>query len=365
MKNIITALNYPELNEKLQKEKNIKIMNKDIVYKEGILEIKKEIHLAIINYDLPGNISIEELIQKIYKINKNIELIFILEKENQEKENVLKKYNIKNIYYNDEITTKKFIQIIQEKNKKTEQELEEEIKELKKIIREMPKEKSERKKKREKLWLKKQSQKTQNRKHNVRKIQNAIVIERKMEDDEKQVAVDLAKKMKNGKKRVLLVDLKLNHEDIHQAFHKEKLFQNIEHKNFFIHIYKNVKLLTGFSKFVENNPQKEMKKIISMIEKNAKKYDIVIIEILENEFSELNQKIMKQVGKYIYMFSGTIYDIKNAKEKIETYKKIKDMKLYLFLDQKKSPKISISILKEIFKKVNILKKEKQMIRLMK
>ena len=103
MKNILTALNYPEFNIALQKEKNIKIMNKDIIYKEGILEIleiKKEIDFIIINYDLPGKISIEELIQKIKKINKKIEMIFILEKENIEKEEILKKYEIKRIYKN-------------------------------------------------------------------------------------------------------------------------------------------------------------------------------------------------------------------------------------------------------------------------
>ena len=136
MKKIITALNYPELNEELQKEKNVKIENKDIIYKEGILEIleiKKEIDIIIINYDLPGNITIENLIQKIKKINSKIELIFILETKNPEKEKILKKNEITNIYYNDEIDTKKLIKIIQEKNTK---ELEEEIIKLKKIIQE-------------------------------------------------------------------------------------------------------------------------------------------------------------------------------------------------------------------------------------
>ena len=115
MKKIITALNYPELNKELQKEKDVKIENKDIIYKEGILEIleiKKEIDIIIINYDLPGNITIANLIQKIKKINSKIELIFILETKNPEKEKILKKNEITNIYYNDEIDTKKLINIM-------------------------------------------------------------------------------------------------------------------------------------------------------------------------------------------------------------------------------------------------------------
>ncbi len=155
MKKIITALNYPELNEELQKEKNVKIENKDIIYKEGILEIleiKKEIDIIIINYDLPGNITIENLIQKIKKINSKIELIFILETKNPEKEKILKKNEITNIYYNDEIDTKKLIKIIQEKNTK---ELEEEIIKLKKIIQENKENKKNNDKKtREKMFEK-------------------------------------------------------------------------------------------------------------------------------------------------------------------------------------------------------------------
>ena len=171
--------------------------------------------------------------------------------------------------------------------------------------------------------------------------------------------------MKQENKQILLVDLKLNHENIHDRFHKEKIYQRIIHKNFFIHIHKNIKLLTGFSYFVENYDQKEIKKIITIIEKNAKKYDRVIIEILDKQFPELNQKIIQKVEKNILIFSNTIYDIKNTKEKIETYKKIKNVKMYLFLNPKNSQKISIDILKQIFKKVKILKKEKQIYQLMK
>ena len=39
MKKIITALNNPNLNEELKKENDVKILFKDIQYKEGIIEI--------------------------------------------------------------------------------------------------------------------------------------------------------------------------------------------------------------------------------------------------------------------------------------------------------------------------------------
>ena len=85
MKKIITAINNPKLNEELKKENYFEIIGKDIQYKEAILETlehKKDIDLIIISEEIPGEIKLEEIIQKIKRINHKIKIIFILEKEN-------------------------------------------------------------------------------------------------------------------------------------------------------------------------------------------------------------------------------------------------------------------------------------------
>ena len=135
MKKIITAINNPKLNEELKKEKNFNIIGKDIQYKEAILEIlekNKEIDLIIISEQILGEISFENLIEKIRFINEKIKIIFILEKENNDLENILIKNNIKDIYYNDEINLFELIKIIN----KNEINMEEEIIKLKNIIKE-------------------------------------------------------------------------------------------------------------------------------------------------------------------------------------------------------------------------------------
>ncbi len=361
MKKIITALNYPELNKDLQKQKNLKIENKDIIYKEGILEIleiKKEIDIIIINYDLPGKISIENLIQKIKKINSKIELIFILETKDSEKEEILKKNEIKNIYYNDEINTKQLIEIIQEKNQKNKKELEEEIIKLKKIIDENKKQKEKINQKKWKKYLKERIKKKKSYIQKSGTITNSVLIERRKNLDKTILPLQDIRYLKNAKKRILLVDLKLGYEDMHIAFHKTKIYNKIENKNFLIYINKNVKLLTGLSKIIKNNDEKEEKKIISIIEKNAKKYDKIIIEILENNYIQLNQKIMQMVEKNIFILENDFKDIKITKNKLEKYKKINNKNIYLFFYSKeKNKKIDIGILKEIFKKNKIIKKE--------
>ena len=110
MKKIITALNNPNLNEELKKENDVKILFKDIQYKEGIIEIlenkKIEIDYIIIDEKLPGEIKLEKLIEKIIEKNKKIKIIITLKKENKNKINLNNK-NIIKIYYEKNINLEK------------------------------------------------------------------------------------------------------------------------------------------------------------------------------------------------------------------------------------------------------------------
>ena len=135
MKKIITALQNEKVNQKLSEQKDIKIMINDIQYQEGIieiLEIDSNIDFILFSELLPGEMTIEQLVEKIKQINENIKIIIILENKKQELENYLLAKGKITIIYNNEITIEQLINII---NEKTNQEiLEEEIKEIKKMI---------------------------------------------------------------------------------------------------------------------------------------------------------------------------------------------------------------------------------------
>ena len=320
MKKIITALNNPYLNNELKKEKKFNVINKDIIYKEGIIEIlekNKNINTLIINYDLDGNLKIDELIKKIKKINEKIELIFILEKEDIEKEKILKKYNIKKIYYNNKMTKKDLIKKINENN--NEENLKEEIEKLKKIIKE--KELIENNKEKNMMnkiikfnHLKKMGNKFKNKMknnkknphkvnlHKIENIENAILIYENQEMGIIHISLSILSILKQYYNKILLIDLKIDNEDIHILFNKKYIKKKINNKiknvnlkkesnikktdfkkYFFLKLYNNIKLLTMVKKYIElnmnKNEENKIEKIINLIRSESKKYDFLVIEI--------------------------------------------------------------------------------------
>ena len=69
---ILTALQNPEINKILKEQTNYNVVENDIQYQEGIIEIlekNNKINLIIISELLPGNIGIKETINKIKEFN--------------------------------------------------------------------------------------------------------------------------------------------------------------------------------------------------------------------------------------------------------------------------------------------------------
>ncbi|NLC88374.1 MAG: hypothetical protein GX682_06420, partial [Clostridiaceae bacterium] len=103
MKNIITALGNPVLNEKLIENSKFKIIAKDIQYQEGIFEVlekEEKINYLILSEILPGENNIKELINKILEKNNKIKIILILENKNEKLQNIIDQKLIEKIYYN-------------------------------------------------------------------------------------------------------------------------------------------------------------------------------------------------------------------------------------------------------------------------
>ena len=326
MKEIVTAINNPLLNEELKKEKYIKIIGKDIQYKEGIIELlekNKNIDIIIISENLPGEIEEEALIKKINIINEKIKIIYILEKEKTEKEKILNKLKINDIYYNNKITIKEIIKIIKNNEINKEEEMREEIEKLKKIIEE--KENKEKNKTKiiklfNKNLIEKNIKKTRkiNKKIKVKKqnkISNKIInIIGNKNTGKTTVAILIGNILSKKQKNILFIDL----DD------KKDLTKKILNINYKINKKNNSKIK---NKININTKEKINKKI----KLNKNKIKLYNKKIKKFKNKNINYRKNKSIKKYLKKFFNKKFNSPKKRKiklkKIEN-KKIKDLKKY-------------------------------------
>ena len=143
MKKIITAIGNENINNELKKQINLQVLLNDIQYKEGIVEVLEDyedIDFIIINSELPGEMSLKQLIQNILEINKRIKIIIFSENKNEELEKYLYNKGVYKVLYEDEIEISDLIKLVN--NNSENDELKEEINKLKEIILEKEKRKN-------------------------------------------------------------------------------------------------------------------------------------------------------------------------------------------------------------------------------
>ncbi len=340
---IITALNNAKLNEELKNEKNINLICKNIFYKEGILEIlENEINIdyIILNNKLPGEIKLNNLIEKIIEKNEKIKIIILVKKENKnyfykiKKEKIndnieiikdIKNKNIIRIFYTGEINLNKLknynIQDIDYKNM------------------------------------------LNGRNKNDKEFKNNVILflgERQV--GKSSVIVEILKTIEDENDKILIMETNKQDSDIKNLLkksntHLKKFINNKKIKNKYKKIYKkyfckknNLKIFNNLIKKINKNIDLiSYNKLINLniIKKIEKNYNYIFIEIN----SEKNNKILNQINEKILIIKPDILGIKNAKKLIEK-NKINNYKLIINNYNKYS--LDEKIIKNIFNK-NIFK----------
>ena len=336
---IITALNNAKLNEELKNEKNINLICKNIFYKEGILEIlENEINIdyIILNNKLPGEIKLNNLIEKIIEKNEKIKIIILIKKENKNNfykikkgkinDNIeiikdIKNKNIIRIFYTGEINLNKLknynIQDINYKNMLNE------------------------------------------RNKNDMKFKNNVILflgERQV--GKSSVIVEILKTIEDENAKILIMETNKQDSDIKNLLKKsntylKKFINNKKLKNKYKKIYKkyickknNLKIFKNLIKKINKNIDLiSYNKLINLniIKKLEKNYNYIFIEIN----LEKNNKILNQINEKILIIKPDILGIKNAKKIIEK-NKINNYKLIINNYNKYS--LDEKIIKNIFNK---------------
>jgi len=372
--NIVTALKNPNINNKLREEENFNIIGSDIQYQEGILEIlenNKNIDLLIISELLPGEIEFKEIINKIIQINKKIELIVILNNKNEELKNFLISKGIFNIFFNNEITIKDLIKIINEKNnKKNEIEINEEIKKLKEIIFE--------KEKNKKIINLKiiNNKKILDLKNNINKLfknrkikkinKNVISVVGTPGIGKSSFCSIFAKLLKN--KKILIIDFDILNSCINSFFNikiKSKKIKEINKKNnfdFFINkINKNIYLLNATKILADNNYKKIKKDFFIELNKIKNKFDLIIIDNSSECFFEYTKEILNNSDLIIFLLEANLIDLKKSRKLLDIYINewnIKKDKIKIVFNKFNKNSICDEILKTLFSDFKILGKIK-------
>lgn len=138
---ILTALNnniiYNKLKKELQNFSKYKIENKDILYKEGIIEflkINSSIDTLILNTNLEGNIDVYLLIKTILELNKYIEIIAILEEDNVDFRKFLSSYNINKVLIEGKFNFDDILKYITNDESIKQKTIEKELEQLRELI---------------------------------------------------------------------------------------------------------------------------------------------------------------------------------------------------------------------------------------
>lgn len=366
MKRIVTALGNPILNDELKKYKDFEIMINDIQYQEAIiefLEIEKNIDYIILNEILPGTISIEDLINRIRIINKNIQIIIILEKQNKELESFLFSKKIFNIFYNNMVEINDIVKILKNK-KQNSKKIEQDIEMLKDII------------------LK---DSTINKKLNKVKFKQELKDELKYKNKmycilgnsgvgKSIFSVCFSNYLINNKNKILIIDFDILNNSIHTILGtkkyskkvKEKLIQNhidnindFNFKDLIIRANKNVDLLTGIDILFNSEENINEIKLLEIIKQMKNKYDYIIVDTSSECFFKYNKILIENSDKNIFLLEGNLLEITKAKRLLEMYEKnwkINPKKMSIIINKYNKNSVDEKVIKNIFSKYEIIGK---------
>lgn len=326
-------------------------------YREAILEIlekNRNIDFILIDENLPGIISIEELIKEIKIINNKINIIFFLEKEDIDKINKLKKLNIENIFLNKKININKILNLIIKNNDLNKLKINNKIEEKTN--------KNKTNKLKNNINLNKKYNKTNKlititgkRKSGKSTIINLLLIYL-LEKKKKILLINLNKKIENnylilfGKK---YYKIKNKNSKVKNKLNKNNIFLRSE-----IKINNNLIFINDFQKIIQENNYNNLLEYFTKY--YIKKYDYILVDIGNDTNRKIRQKVIKKSNKNLIIIDSKLLGIKEINQLLQkANEQIKDKKnsLHIIFNKYYFNSISNSILKNLIKKnikINII-----------
>ena len=346
MKKIITAIGNEKIKDNINNKDNIKVLNKDIQYIEGIfefLELNSEIDYLIISNKIVQEEKIIKLIKEIKKINKKIKIIYLYKNINNELLNYFEINNDNYILENNEENIKKIINLIKEKNLDRNNTNIKIKNENKKNINDFN-------------YINKQIK--NNKEKNIFNKNKIISIAGAGGVGKSIFTAILANQLKNNFNKILIIDLDILNNSIKTIFRKKdnKIKNNLNYEknnieNLIINLKNNI-ILLNYEKFNKNNFEK-------IINKLKIKYDLILVDTSSECFFENNKFILEKSKKIIFLIEGNIVQIKKSQTLLNMYIdkwKIDKNKIKIIINKNNKESIELEILKNIFREFKIIGK---------
>ena len=361
---ILTAIGNPILNDKLQKIMNIGVIGKDIQYQEGIIEILEkfsEVDILIMKDNLPGEYGFYELIDKIKKINNDIEIYMFLENKDENKENYLASKDIYKIYYLDLIDFDIFLENFKEKSTNTQEEINKEINELKNIILNEDIENYN--------FVERSITESfkQNTSENIYEIENENV----EEEECKTIAISgnfgtgkslissfLSKVIAEQNKKTLLVDFDFENSSLNSLFGVRRYKEKRSYiEDYIFKINDNLDLLCGIEKIINFNENLRSSIIREILKRLKKEYDFIIIDVSSRIDFKYVKVILTFCDKIIFLIEPNLLEISKSNKLLENLVndfKIDVDKIKIVFNKANKYKIVECVLEELFSEFEII-----------
>lgn len=336
-KKIITALGINSLNSKLKRYDEIEVIGNDIPYQDGVLDILKEnseINIIILHEDLVGEYEIKDFINKIFEVNKCVEIAIFMENENIRLRNFLEKKNITKIFIDGELELEEIVQKILKSNNDNYNL---EVEKLKDMI----------------------DDNKNKRNINSSKV---IAISGNYGCGKSIVTALLGQAGKKSKMKTIIIDFDIINNSINTIFRIRKSSNYLDDSNFInyiSHISNNLDIFCEISSLFTEGNKISFEKVENLILELKDMYDLILIDTSSETTLKFIKVVLANVDKIVFLVEPNLLQIKKAENLLEVY--IEDWEVYpkkieILFNKVDGNSIDENILREIFGKFKILGK---------
>ena len=336
IKKIITALGDNRLNHNLRENYSIEVIGNDIPYQDGVLDTLKgnsEIEILLLSESLIGEYDIKSFINQIFQVNKKLDIIFFMERENENFQRQLEKKGISKFYIEDEYDTEEIANQILETPVRNNFNIE--VEELKNII-------------------------TKTKKRNFFKTSKVLAIAGNYGSGKSLITALLGKTSKKLGIKTIIIDFDIINSSINTIFRVKK-YKNYEDKGdiecFITHISSNLDVFCGIDLLFTEENKINFEKVSHLIDDLKEQYDLILIDSSSETHLKFMKVVYATVDKILFLLEPNLLEIKKAERLLEIYVEdweISQRKIEILLNKVNVNSVDQDIIKEIFNRFNIV-----------